>query len=526
MKRQIHKFNQVITVEIVLLGLLFSCSLIATYHFFQTGLNIPYADAVARLNLSRKLIDNLNPGMAQLGSVWLPLPQLLMLPFIWNDWMWRTGMAGAIMSMLSYIVGGFFLYKSAFLLSKNKVASLLSVTVYALNINMLYLQTTAMSEAIFVALLSVSTYGFLKWTITKMRRYLVYAAFAVSSLTLIRYEALAYLLGSILLVLIVSTFQHYKINWRKIEGDIILYIFVAGLGFALWTLYLTAIFNDPLFWINYYATEKVTSDGVVQGYSQAKPFLAAVWQYFTSISWMSGIIPVGTALIGFVLAGIESIRKKSLTFLVLGLPLSIFLVMVLTLQRNTPIVQPFLTFINILSVDTSLSTGFNIRYGILLLPWVALLTVYVFKIKYLNILFFMLFSVQLLNHFNPQFSPMYEIPRQIYPKPDSDLVHFMQQNYNGGKILISASGFEDQMFLMGFPYRTYIHEGAGKYWDEALDRPARYADWIIIDMNRGSDWLAREMKGKQYWNWDHEVVWEGESVQVYKIKTQPDIIIE
>lgn len=106
------------------------------------------------------------------------------------------------------------------------------------------------------------------------------------------------------------------------------------------------------------------------------------------------------------------------------------------------------------------------------------------------------------------------------------MVTWMQQNYDGGYIMVSASGFEDQMFALGFPYKTYIHEGAGKYWTEALDRPARYADWIIIDMNRPSDWLAKELRHKQFWSWDYNVAWEGESVKVYKIKTKPDIDID
>jgi len=103
----------------------------------------------------------------------------------------------------------------------------------------------------------------------------------------------------------------------------------------------------------------------------------------------------------------------------------------------------------------------------------------------------------------------------------------MKKNYDGGFILISAGGFEDDMFMMDLPYRTYIHEGAGKYWSEALDRPARYADWIIVDFNRPSDTLAHELIYKQYWSWQYNLVWSDykSSVRIYKIKTKPDIII-
>jgi len=31
---------------------------------------------------------------AELGTVWLPLPHLLMIPFLISDWMWHTGVGG------------------------------------------------------------------------------------------------------------------------------------------------------------------------------------------------------------------------------------------------------------------------------------------------------------------------------------------------------------------------------------------------------------------------------------------------
>ena len=43
-----------------------------------------YGDAVAHLAIARRIVDARYPGIAQLGGVWLPLPHLLMLPFIRN----------------------------------------------------------------------------------------------------------------------------------------------------------------------------------------------------------------------------------------------------------------------------------------------------------------------------------------------------------------------------------------------------------------------------------------------------------
>jgi hypothetical protein len=76
--------------------------------------------------------------------------------------------------------------------------------------------------------------------------------------------------------------------------------------------------------------------------------------------------------------------------------------MVLTLQRNTPIVQPDLNWNNLLSGTTSYGTGFNVRYGLLLLPWAAIISAYLFKIRpvALSVLIFCLMLIQFHNYFS------------------------------------------------------------------------------------------------------------------------------
>ena len=64
--------------------LTFSLSLGVFIYNFQHGYHLPYADSISRLNIARKVVDNITPGLAQLGNVWLPLPQIVLLPFIWS----------------------------------------------------------------------------------------------------------------------------------------------------------------------------------------------------------------------------------------------------------------------------------------------------------------------------------------------------------------------------------------------------------------------------------------------------------
>src|SRR5437763_4181081 len=64
-----------------------------------------YGDAVAHMNIARRVFDSKTPGLLQLGTVWLPLPHLLMIPFLISDEMWRRGVGASIPSMAAYVLG-------------------------------------------------------------------------------------------------------------------------------------------------------------------------------------------------------------------------------------------------------------------------------------------------------------------------------------------------------------------------------------------------------------------------------------
>ncbi len=115
-----------------------------------------YGDAAAHLGIARRILDTRYPGIAQLGGVWLPLPHLLMLPFVQRlDW-WQNGIAGAWPSLAAYVFG----VTGCYALARKLVPSawaFAATAFFALNPNLLYLSTTAMTEPLFLALLLWST---------------------------------------------------------------------------------------------------------------------------------------------------------------------------------------------------------------------------------------------------------------------------------------------------------------------------------------------------------------------------------
>ena len=131
-------------------ALAFMLSVVAFVWFYRRGDILLWGDAVAHINIARRLSDARNPGWGQIGTVWLPLPHLLVAPFVANDWLWRTGIGGSIPSMLAYVLGVAGIYRLVRARAAAAAASL-AAAIYAFNPSMLYMQSTAMTESIFLA---------------------------------------------------------------------------------------------------------------------------------------------------------------------------------------------------------------------------------------------------------------------------------------------------------------------------------------------------------------------------------------
>jgi hypothetical protein len=113
------------------------------------GAMLNYGDAVAHLHIARRVFDSRTPRLSQLGSVWLPLPHILLLPFVQNYFWWATGLAAIIPSSLSYIASCVGLHR----LARNwldPAPAAIALVFFAFNPNLLYLQTTAMTEPLFL----------------------------------------------------------------------------------------------------------------------------------------------------------------------------------------------------------------------------------------------------------------------------------------------------------------------------------------------------------------------------------------
>src|ERR1700730_10957933 len=120
-----------------------------------------YGDAVAHINIARRIFDSKTPGLRQLGTVWLPLPHLLILPFIVSKQMWQSGAGGSIPSMAAYVLAVLGIFRLARTALNGdakttedgspKIAAWAAAILYAGNPNLIYMQATAMGESLYLA---------------------------------------------------------------------------------------------------------------------------------------------------------------------------------------------------------------------------------------------------------------------------------------------------------------------------------------------------------------------------------------
>lgn len=232
-------------------------SLLSFLVYFQRGEVLLYGDAVAHINIARRVFDSQTPGLLQLGTVWLPLPHLLMIPFLLSKWMWQTGVGGSIPSMLAYVFGVMGIFRlTRGVLDQNvctkpaaRAGAWMAALVFGANPNLIYMQATAMTESLYLALFlwAVAYFAeFLRATQPEesdAQSKLTRCALCLAGAELTRYDGwiLAAAMGLTVVVLLFRRWQDRR--FRRIALKFFVGIAIAP---ALWLVYNAAVYGNAL----------------------------------------------------------------------------------------------------------------------------------------------------------------------------------------------------------------------------------------------------------------------------------------
>ncbi len=346
-------------------------SVFSLLYYFHRGQILLYGDAVAHINIARRVFDSATPGLLQLGTVWLPLPHLLMVPFILSDSLWQSGLGGSIPSMIAYVlgvVGVFRLVRGITSGDANgRTAAWVAAMVYGANPNLIYVQTTALTEPLYLAwFVWAVVYGleFLEKRITtegteghggKLWKCLA----CVIGAEFTRYDGW-FLGGAIGLVVIIFVLLHWKNASFRRTG--LIFLFGIAVAPGLWLTYNATVYGNAWEFANgpYSARAIEQKSGAL---NPAEGHMVAAGSFFLKSAqlsmapWNWGRLWLAAAIA--VLAFSLMKRKFVVPFVLFWTPLFFYAFSIAHggVPLYIPSWWPF--------------TWYNIRYGLELLPLFA-----------------------------------------------------------------------------------------------------------------------------------------------------------
>lgn len=502
------------------LGILFTTTLLsiwATILSYNAQAITLYGDAMAHLLIARRVIDGVTIGLAQLGSYWPPFPHVLALSLVWNDTLFYTGLAGAIFSMLSYVVASLYLYKTAVRLCGKTWPGLIAVAVFALNPSALYMQSTSMTELIMVATMVAAIFHFVVWSQEESINHLALSGGWLYLAGMTRYE------GWILTVTLGAMLTY--ICWRKrygfvkLQAHLIFWGVLAGLAMVLWPLWSWVIFGDPLdFHRGEYSNPSLWVD-------PNDPYVGswpnAILTYYYAITLITGVPLAAVSALGFLVYLIkERLNPRTIATGAMFVFVLFFILMLYGGQR--PIYVP--------AVNQGM---YNIRFALVILPPVSLFVAYIFAqlaslIRMQRLVSGVaMVSVVFLTYYNIQVNGiiLYDEPRSMKVITPQSEVEWFGANYDYGLVLAENVGNEWLFYLSKVPLGANIYEGTHG-WKEALENPMQFkARWIVMRELPKPDKLYKKYLGpdatieaRALLEENYEAVFNDGRVKIFRIK--------
>jgi len=483
------------------------------YFYLNNKLGLSYNDARSHLDIGRRVVEGLKPGIAQLGSVWLPLNHVLMIPLIWNDWAWHSGFAGAIWNMISFVGTGILIYKILEIFNVKTLGRIFGVLVFSANLNVLYLQSTAMTEPLLLATMTAGCYYLLLWSVDEKIINLVKSSFWIMMASLVRYDGW-FLLG--FATAVVAILMFIKRGYRVSEGLSVMFVTMGGFGIFLWVVWNLVIFGDPLYFI--LGPFSAHAQQLVMEEAGALPtkynLLLSTQVYLYSVLYNSVTTTAILGFLGGIILWFDKNIKPELRFASIALMSPLFF----------NIISLFFGFSVIFIQGISGNTWFNVRYGVMLMPTFAIFAGY-FINRFSNLKWVVIGTFLFVTFFafaNSDSVAMDDARVGSSQKNVSEVSGFLAKNTKDkpGFILISAASHDAIIFSSNLPMKKFIHEGTGKYWESATTTPDRWARWIVLRTYDKNDLTYNAVGELQSFNTMYNLVDSYPFADIYELKEE------
>ncbi len=511
-------------------------SMFSFFYYFRHSDLLLYGDAVAHINIARRVFDSQTPGLMQLGTVWLPLPHLLMIPFIVSKAMWQSGAGGSIPSMIAYVFGVAGIYRLAGgMLGDNlcekasmeaghlpglagqsraatpPIATLGAWTAafaYAANPNLIYMQATAMTESVYLALFIWAVVYFAEFirelkkndllerandqdrrATRKLRSSLTRCAWCLAGTELTRYDGwfLAGIIGAVAVIIALRRWED-----RALRSAVVKFLLAIAVAPVLWLAYNGIVYGNAL----EFANGPYSAKAIEQRVGAPNPalhnagvaaiyFLKAAQLNMADGNWGRSWLTSGVVALAF---GLWRLRAQAMPLLLLWVPLLFYSPSIAygSVPLHVYTWWPFATF--------------NQRYGLQLLPMfavsVSVLTCVVFSAasRHAGKLVMIILALVIVSYasvWKQGQQCLQEAQRNwtIRSPLNSAVQRVLSRFPRNSRFLMDLGEHVGVMEQAGIPLRQVVNNENHRpwkrptdpegLWERALADPARYVDFVI-----------------------------------------------
>lgn len=481
-----------------------------------------YGDAISHLIGARKMVDWMDPGIHQLGTVWLPLPHFLLLPFSLVDSFFTSGFAGLAISLPLHALTSVLIYKIVKEHVGNSNVGIIGAFLYAVNPSLIYLGITAMTEAPFMLFFVAFAYYLQKWindgassielSNSKEKslicnykiKYLLLASIFISLATLCRYEAW-------ILVLVFVPYIFVSVLRKQVTPQykilVILISLISFTGISVWLGWNASVYGDPLEFANaeFYAASSQALERTTRDNLFLQP-LNVIAIYGMNVAALYGPVLLVFTLLGYVNHFKEKSKRKKRTVFYAFLS-----------------IIPLFTIITlVIGIGEMNQWWFNSRFAAFIAPLVILLTssfiantVLQTKKKYYVIVIIVLFAVYgsipalgAVTFLDAKGGYIYEWNPSAFETGE-----FLKSEYADGNIMIMTGSMQAHKIMIssGIHLKQFDDIIESQTWKRSFKEPWLYDKWIIIGKEPDSDsivpakyWEERMDALKTYYNVEFE----------------------
>jgi hypothetical protein len=446
-------------------------------------------------------VDSQTPGYSQMGTVWLPLTHWAMLPFVRHDDLWFKGLAGSIPFAFFFVMGGCFLFATVRRVFQSTPAAITAVAVCALNPNLLYIQATPMTEGMFFGCLAAVLYFSVRFRDTQAWWAVFGAGVALLLGTLTRYDGWFLIPFVGLYFLLTAQRSRFAVAF--------VFCLLASLGPVFWLIHNHIMAGDALdFFHGPYSAKAIQGNADYPG----KGYWPRAFQFFGFAAYFcAGPVLAMLGVLGLIPA---LVRKAFWPVMLLLLPPAFYLYSMHS--GGTPIFVPVLYS----------GAYYNVRYGLSLLPLLALTTAALVAVfppwmrSKVAVVAIVAATVPWLIHPNPQNWIVFEEGEHNYlghRQLDRQVEDYLRPRYVQGDGIVTSFGATTAIYReLQIPLRETLTGDNGPVWDAAskASPPFPHQRWAVV---LAGDWAEKAVQSAGCYTLEQSFkVTDAPEIHIYK----------